>query len=76
MTEGLSVSFCLFEVVAVPVAMQQRYTAPVLSSAGAPPMYTTIPASPVSVQMEAGQAQPRQKAAVQQLEDTKNATIG
>ena len=62
--------------VAVPVAMQQGYTAPVLTPAGAPPMYTTIPAAPVAAQMAPAQAQPMPNSAVQRTEDTKKSTIG
>ena len=54
------------EVVAVPMAMQQGYTAPVVTPAGAPPMYTTIPAAPVATQMATPQAQSMPTPTVQQ----------
>ena len=60
----------------VPMPMQQGYTAPVLTLAGAPPMYTTIPAAPVAAQMAPAQAQPMPNSAVQRTEDTKKSTIG
>ena len=61
---------------AVPMTMQQGYTAPVLTPAGAPPMYTTIPAAPVAAQRRAPQTQPMPTPAVQHPEDTEKGTIG
>ena len=61
---------------AVPMAMQQGYTAPVLTPAGAPPMYTTIPAAPVPTQMVAGQAQLMPAPTVQQTGEAEKGTIG
>ena len=62
---------------AVPMTMQQGYTAPVLTPAGAPPMYTTIPAAaPVAAQMVPAQAQPMPTPAVQQPRDAEKGTIG
>ena len=49
----------------VPMTMQQGYTAPVLTPAGAPPMYTTIPAAPVAAQRAAPQTQPMPTPTVQ-----------
>ena len=54
----------------VPMTMQQGYTAPVLSPAGAPPMYTTIPAAPVAAQRATPQTQPMPTPTVQQPGDT------
>ena len=61
---------------AVPMAMQQGYTAPVLTTAGAPPMYTTIPVAPVAAQMAPAQAQPMPTQTVQQPGDPAKGTIG
>ena len=64
------------EVMGVPVMMQQGYNAPVLTPAGAPPMYTTIPAAPVATQMATPQAQPMPTPTVQQTGTTEKGTIG
>ena len=61
---------------AVPMTMQQGYTAPVLTPAGAPPMYTTIPAAPVTAQMAPAQTQPMPTPTVQQPGDPAKGTIG
>ena len=45
---------------------QRGYTAPVLTPAGAPPMYTTVPAAPVATQMATPQTQPIPTLSVQQ----------
>ena len=54
---------------AVPMTMQQGYTAPVLTPAGAPPMYTTIPAAPVAAQRATSRTQPMPTQTVQQPGD-------
>ena len=60
----------------VPMTMQQGYTVPVLTPAGAPPMYTTIPAAPVAAQRAAPQTQSMPTPTVQQLGDAEKETIG
>ena len=68
--------FFFIEVMAVPMTMQQGYTAPVLTPAGAPPMYTTIPAAPVAAQMAPAQARSMPNPTVQQPGDPAKGTIG